>query len=124
MHFSIAIRNQDLFNVFTPIYNFDTNSNDELNSILETSTVSSKYDCFSKCNSRIDCLMISIKSNVCKLLRQIKYSVSVSLTEPYLYQKYNENYSAINANLINHWPFNNNLYDVVGKADLFGFGGT
>ncbi len=86
--------------------------------MLETSTVSSKYDCFSKCNARKDCKMISIKSNVCKLLSQIKYSVSVSLTEPCLFEKYFENYSAINANLINHWPFNNNVYDIVGGADL------
>lgn len=68
--------------------------------------------------------MISIKSTVCKLLSQIKYSVNVAITEPYLYQKFNQDYSAINANLINHWPFNNNLYDIVGGADLFGFGGT
>jgi hypothetical protein len=95
---------------------------DEVGILLETSTVNAKYDCLLKCSSNSACKMSSFKVNQCKLLSKVKYSVQLSPTtsDPCLFQKYIPDYSAINANLVHWWPFNNDVKDIVDGADLYG----
>ena len=114
--------NIDLFDTYTPIYGFDVSVTDEVGILLDTSTVSVKYDCFIKCTSMNSvCKMALLKSKQCKLYSQVKYSVQLSpSSESCLFQKYIPDYSAINAYLTNWWPFNNNVNDIVGSANLYG----
>ena len=93
---------------------------DEVGILLGTSTESSKFGCFLKCNSNPACKMTSFKSNQCKLLSQVKFSVQLSPTsQPCLFQKFVPDYSAINADLVHWWPFNNDVKDIVDGADLY-----
>ena len=110
--------NRDLFDRYVSINNFDISAADETGIILETSTLKSFYDCVRKCSSRSDCLMISYKQIQCKLYNQIKYTTSLTTSKPCLFKKCIEDYSAINANLINFWPMNNNYNDIIGGRTL------
>jgi hypothetical protein len=62
--------------------------------------------------------MISYKINQCKLYSQVKYTASLTTSTPYLFEKVIEDYSAINDNLIHHWPMNNNYNDIIGGKTL------
>ena len=79
-----------------------------------------KFECARRCSLNNDCQMISFKSNQCKLFKQVKYSLSTNatVTEAFLYEKFNPDYSSINSYLTNYWPFNNDLKDIVGGADI------
>jgi hypothetical protein len=111
--------NSNLYTPFSPIYNYDISAADETGILLETTSQNSIYDCFKKCSKISNCLMISFKVNQCKLYSQVRYSVSISIA-PCLFEKKILDYSSINAYLTNHWPFNNDLKDIVSGADLYG----
>jgi hypothetical protein len=99
-------------------------SADQSGILISSATLSTKYDCFQMCSVAINCVLVSYKASQCMIFNQVKYSVALSeLTEPNLFKKYVPDYSAINANLICHWPFNNNLYDVISGANLYGGSG-
>ena len=109
--------NSDLYTRFGPIYSFDMSTADESGILLQTTSENIIYDCFKKCSKNSNCLMISYKVNQCKLFSQVRYSISIS-TSPCLFEKKILDYSSINAYLTNHWPFNNDLKDIVSGADL------
>jgi hypothetical protein len=115
---NIVNHNRELFDKYIPIYNYGISAADETGIVLESNTVILKYDCFRKCSSRSDCLMISYKIDQCKLYSQVKYTSSLVTNSPYLFEKVIEDYSAINANLIHHWPMNNNYNDIIGGKTL------
>jgi hypothetical protein len=111
--------NSDLFSSYGPIYNFDVSTTDETGIVLQTSSENIIYDCYKKCNKMKNCVMLSYKLNQCKLYSQVRYSISIT-TSPCLFEKKIKDYSSINAYLTNHWPFNNNLNDIISRADLYG----
>ena len=115
------ISNNDLFNTFSPIYNYDISATDETGILLETSTQNEKYDCFMKCNSLKTCMMISYKSVTCKLYSKVKYTLSLTpISIPCLFEKVLPDYSSINNYMTNYWPMNNHVMDIVGGSDMFG----
>ena len=93
---------------------------DETGIILSTDLFDNKYDCFGKCSNRQDCKMLSYKINTCKLFNTVRYSLTISTTGPFLFEKFSPDFSLINAYLTNHWPFNNNLNDIISGANLYG----
>ena len=115
------ISSNDLFNTFSPIYNYDISTTDETGILIETSTQNEKYDCFIKCNSLKACMMISYKSVTCKLFSKVKYTVSSTpVSIPYLFEKVIPDYSSINNYMTNYWPLNNHVMDIVGGSDMYG----
>ena len=115
------ISNNDLFNTFSPIYNYDISTTDETGILLEASTQNEKYDCFMKCNSLKTCMMISYKSVTCKLYSKVKYTLSLTpVLIPCLFEKVLPDYSSINNYMTNYWPMNNHVMDIVGGSDMFG----
>ena len=105
-----------MFNTFIPVYNFDMDTSDQTGITLTSYSTTSKFDCFTKCNMRADCVMISFKANQCMLFNQVKYSLSS--TSVYLYEKFTPDFSSITASMTNHWPFNSNLNDIISSANL------
>jgi hypothetical protein len=56
--------------------------------------------------------------NNCKLYSQVDYSNFVISNNICLCEKKIDDYSSINAYLTNHWPFNNNLIDIITGYSL------
>ena len=84
-----------------------------------------KIDCFIKCTSLTDCVLVWINSNLCYLYNKIDLTNFVYLLNSVsLMEKYKPDYSSINPYLTNYWPFNNDYRDIVSGAHMFGGGGS
>jgi arabinan endo-1,5-alpha-L-arabinosidase len=81
--------------------------------------VTNKYECFQKCSSLPNCALVSTSSNQCKLYDKINFSNFFSSPgSSVLFQKYNEDYSSINAYLAYHWPFNGNGNEIISGKNI------
>jgi hypothetical protein len=114
-----------LYDIYRPIYNFDVSASDENVSLIDSFTVNNKFDCFTKCSSKVNCRMISYKPNqtFCKHFKLVKYSQPVS-NSLFLYEKIDSDLvSPLIPYLTNYWPFNNGLTDIVSGV-VFSGGST
>jgi hypothetical protein len=109
-----------LFKTFLPIVGYDLAPSDETGILLDKlNGIDSKYDCLLKSNNYSNSVMISFKQNECKIFSTVKYNLTIPVAEPVLYQKQIIDFTAITASLVNHWPFNNNFYDIKSQKYLF-----
>ena len=110
-----------MYDKYIPIYNYDVSTSDENSYMIDSFIVNFKYDCFRKCSSRTDCLMVSYKSNnICKHFKMVKYSQPVA-NSLFLYEKNIPNYnSSLGDSLTYYWPFNNGVTDIVSGITLSG----
>ena len=100
-------------------------SGKETINLIKKYKFTNKIDCFVKCTSIVECLLVWLNQNECSLYSKIDYSNFIySFNSSSLIEKYIPDYSAINASLINYWPFNNNYDDIVGGANMFSPSGS
>ena len=115
--FPIVNHNSNLFDKYTPIYNYAISN--ATSSLIYSSTVETRYDCFIKCSSLISCRLVFASQNDCKLYSQVDYTNFIGSNNITLYEKRIDDYSSINAYLTNHWTFNNNLNDLITGYSLY-----
>lgn len=96
------------FHSYSPL-NYDISAADEINITSKTFPVNTRYDCENICSAIPPCLMISFKpelSTKCKVYAEIKFTLSMPLSRPSLYQKEILDFSTFKSNLIVFWSFN------------------
>ncbi len=88
--------------------------------MIKSLPLTTRYDCARECSRDKKCVLILAKANICNLYSKIDNGTFVSSQgSTYLLVKYDDKLSSINSNLVNYWPFNNDLNDVIGGAHMF-----
>ncbi len=119
MDYFLVNHNRDLFDVFNPILNYDISISNLTFNLIKTLKLATKQECAKECSLERKCILILTKENKCNLYNKIDYADFVpSPGSAVLMKKYIDDMSSINANLINHWPFNNNLDDIIGGSHM------
>ena len=108
-----------MFDVFNPIYNYDVSASNLTFNLIKSLPLGARQECAKECSLERKCVLVLTKSNQCNLYNKIDYANFVSSPgSVVLLTKYIDDMSSINANLINHWPFNNNLNDIIGGSHM------
>ena len=109
-----------MYTTFTPILNYDILPAYVNTNLIFSSNFGSSFDCVKKCASLKTCLLIIFKSNLCNLYSQLNFNYLISSpSSSVILEKFNKDFSSVNAFLTNHWPFNNNFNDIISGANIF-----
>lgn len=109
-----------MFDVFNQINDYDIPTTSLNSNLIKSFTSFNKYDCARECSLNNKCVLILTKTNLCNLYSKVDYGGFISSQgSTFLLAKQVDDMTSINSNLVNYWPFNNNLNDIIGGANMF-----